>query len=341
VSGRQLDTHFDNRFDNRLSYEHMVGFGGEKALSLTSVTVVIYIAKLSMFPAAKLLRLDFHSLGFSVMLLLFLAPSVSTPTSWARHDGVAEPAIMYCRDLLLSKVLRSMLNVIAGESRDEEVRVIVVLLVPHTDAFSSFLRRLLQLLRQELALLVEVVPSANVDQNIRIVRELGQQLRRIMRNPLILLVLAEVATESLLAPRAVTRVGDGRKSRDRLVHAGVLEEERESAVTAHGVAGDRYAGAVELFELCEEGFGKLVGNVAVHVIALVVRLFGRIDVEAGARTEVVALVFTLDVQAARRCVWVDDGDVVLCGGSLEEALLGAVVTSACEAGEVEEDRGGL
>ena len=54
------------------------------ALFLTSVTVVIYTAGLSMCGAAKVwiyasAPLDSQSLCFSVVLLLFLALSVSTP----------------------------------------------------------------------------------------------------------------------------------------------------------------------------------------------------------------------------------------------------------------------
>lgn len=42
--------------------------------------------------------------------------------------------------------------------------------------------------------------------------------------PLLLLVLAKVSLESLLAPRAVDGVGDGCECGDGLVHARVLEE---------------------------------------------------------------------------------------------------------------------
>lgn len=42
--------------------------------------------------------------------------------------------------------------------------------------------------------------------------------------PLLLLVLAEVALESLLAPGTVDRVADGREGRNGLVLAGVAEE---------------------------------------------------------------------------------------------------------------------
>jgi hypothetical protein len=234
-----------------------------------------------------------------------------------------------------------MLDVISGKSRDEEVRVVITILVPHLDTLVSLLRCLLKLLRQQLALLVKVVPSPNIDQNIRGIWELGKQLRRVVRGPLILLVLAKVAAKSLLAPGTVARVGNRRKSRHRLVHAGVLEEERQGAVPAHRVTRDGDARAVELFELREERFGELVGDVAVHVVALVVGLLGGVDVEAGAGAEVVALVFALDVEAARGGVGEDDCDVVFGGGRLEEALFGAVVAGAGEAGEVEEDWGGL
>jgi hypothetical protein len=245
------------------------------------------------------------------------------------------------RHLLLRQVLGRMLDVVSGKSRDEEVRVVVAVLVPHLDALVRLLSRLLKLLRQQLALLVKVVAGTNINQNIRGVGEFGQQLRRIVRSPLLLLVLAKVAAESLLAPRAVAGVGDGRESRHRLVHAGVLEEQRQGTVAAHRVAGDGDAGAVELFELREQRVGQLVGDVAVHVVALVVGFLGGIDVEAGARAEVVAVIFALDVEAARGGVGEDDCDVVFGGGRLEEALLGSVVAGAGEAGEVEEDWRGL
>lgn len=42
--------------------------------------------------------------------------------------------------------------------------------------------------------------------------------------PLLLLILAKVSLESLLTPRAVDWIGNGRKSGDRFVQARVLKE---------------------------------------------------------------------------------------------------------------------
>ena len=48
--------------------------------------------------------------------------------------------------------------------------------------------------------------------------------------------LTEVASEGLLAPRAVDRVADGREGRDRLVLVVVLEENGQGPVAPHGSA---------------------------------------------------------------------------------------------------------
>lgn len=66
-------------------------------------------------------------------------------------------------------------------------------------------------------------------------------------------------------------------------------------MTAHGVAHDGDLGGVELRELLVESGGKFFGDVAVHLISLVVWCFCGVDVETGAGAEVPVFVFTFDV----------------------------------------------
>lgn len=57
-------------------------------------------------------------------------------------------------------------------------------------------------------------------------------------------------------------------------------------MSAHAVSCDADSAPVELLEGREESFWKFLGNVRVHVVAFVVRLLGRVDVEARAGTEI-------------------------------------------------------
>ena len=73
----------------------------------------------------------------------------------------------------------------------------------------------------------------DVDEDVqRFPRPLLHQLRRVMLRPLGLVFLAEIAPECLLAPRALARVGDGRKRGHGPVFAGVLEELRRTDPSA-------------------------------------------------------------------------------------------------------------
>ena len=67
----------------------------------------------------------------------------------------------------------------------------------------------------------------DVDENVqRVPGPLLHQLRRVVFRPLglVLVLLAEIAPERFLAPRALTRVGYGRERGHGLVFARVLEE---------------------------------------------------------------------------------------------------------------------
>lgn len=153
------------------------------------------------------------------------------------------------------------------------------------------------------------------------------------------LVVAQVPREGLLPPRALAGVADGRKGAHALVLAGVLEEEGEGAVAAHGVAGDGDALGVQLLEVGEEELRQLRGEVRLHAVVGVPGVLGCVDVEGRRAAKVVCVVLAGEVGAARGRVWVEEGEVERRGVSVEEALLGDIVRRARQAGEVDEEGG--
>lgn len=58
-------------------------------------------------------------------------------------------------------------------------------------------------------------------------------------------------------------------------------------MSTHAVAGDTDATGVELWESIKDNLRQLLSDVAVHVVAIVVRGLGGIDVEASTGTEVI------------------------------------------------------
>lgn len=64
----------------------------------------------------------------------------------------------------------------------------------------------------------------DINQHIQRALPLLDQLRGIVLLPLLLVLRAEVARESLLTPRAVDGVGDGRECGNGLVFSGISEE---------------------------------------------------------------------------------------------------------------------
>lgn len=67
-------------------------------------------------------------------------------------------------------------------------------------------------------------------------------------------------------------------------------------MAAHAVASDADPTAVQDLEVCEQCLGKLLSDVSVHVVALVVRGPGCINVETGTAAEIVGIVFALDTE---------------------------------------------
>ncbi len=168
------------------------------ALFLTSVTVVIYTAGLSMCAAGKVwiyasASLDSQSLCFPVVLLLFWhCQSVLRSSD---ISSVVEPAIADCPQNYYCKVLRSMLNVVASKSRDEEVRVVVILLIPHIDALAAFFAASSSFSGRSWPAYKSCSPLPT---SIRISVSLGTWARAPSHRapPLVLLVLAKVALKA-------------------------------------------------------------------------------------------------------------------------------------------------
>jgi hypothetical protein len=72
----------------------------------------------------------------------------------------------------------------------------------------------------------------------------------------------------------------------------------KSTVTTHTVTSDTDAAGVELGELGEDGLGQFLGDVAVHIVACVIRGLCSVDVEASAGAEVISIILAFDVKTA-------------------------------------------
>ena len=110
-------------------------------------------------------------------------------------------------------------------------------------------------------------------------------------------------------------------------------------MAAHAVASDTNSVAVEFLEMCEQSFWEFLGDVRIHVVALVPWLLGRVHVETRTGAKIVRIILTLDFQASYQDrlddgnqhleptqhtwagVWIDHCNALLAGTVLEEALL--------------------
>lgn len=67
-------------------------------------------------------------------------------------------------------------------------------------------------------------------------------------------------------------------------------------MATHAVTSNADPAAVQNLEVREKCLRQLLRDVGVHVVALVVRRLGRIDVETGAAAEIIRIVFALDTK---------------------------------------------
>jgi hypothetical protein len=68
-------------------------------------------------------------------------------------------------------------------------------------------------------------------------------------------------------------------------------------VTTHAVASDTNAPSVELGECSKDSLGQFLSDIAVHIVAGVVRGLCSVNVESGAGTEVISVILAFDVKA--------------------------------------------
>lgn len=73
-------------------------------------------------------------------------------------------------------------------------------------------------------------------------------------------------------------------------------------MTTHTVARNAHPARIQLRERLKHNARQLLRNIAVHIIALVVRGLGSIHVKARARTKVISFILALDVQTACRAL---------------------------------------
>ena len=65
-------------------------------------------------------------------------------------------------------------------------------------------------------------------------------------------------------------------------------------MSTHTVPKDTDPLAIDLLEILEDGLGELGRDVAVHLIPLVPRRLGSIEIEAGAGAEIICIILALE-----------------------------------------------
>lgn len=69
-------------------------------------------------------------------------------------------------------------------------------------------------------------------------------------------------------------------------------------MTTHTVTSNANPASIQLRESLEDNLGQFLSDIAIHIIALVIRSLGSINVETGARAEIISIILALNVQAA-------------------------------------------
>lgn len=76
--------------------------------------------------------------------------------------------------------------------------------------------------------------------------------------------------------------------------------QRQSTMPSHTVTGDADTTRIQLREGRKDRLWKLLGHIAIHIVATVVRRLCGINVETGASSKVIRVIFSLDVQPTLR-----------------------------------------
>ena len=143
---------------------------------------------------------------------------------------------------------------------------------------------------------------------------------------------AEIPAEGLLAPGAVHGRADRREGRDAAIAPRVAQRADQRAVAAHRVTEDPGARLID-GELLGHQRRQLARNVGVHAVVHRPRRRAGVHIEAGARTEVIAVVFAGQVGAARRGIGHHQGQAELRCAALRAGLDREVLLRAGQSGE--------
>src|SRR3989442_5403239 len=222
-------------------------------------------------------------------------------------------------------------KMVLDKTGDEEIAVVVAFLhpqfkrdiAPNTNLFKQIG---LELTRQELVLCPLVdkerrpAPPAVFDQR-----------RRIVFAPSCT-IACEIASESFFAPWTTHRRAYRGKSRDRLVSAGMLERDRERAMPTHGMTEDSGARRIDRKALSDD-VGQLLGDIRIHAVAMRPWLLSRVDIETGAKSEIVAFALAWNTESPRAGIRHDDYQPELGGNSLRPRFDDEVLLRAGKARE--------
>ena len=230
-------------------------------------------------------------------------------------------------------------DVIAHKTGDEIIGVVVAGLQAELYVDACIIAGSLEEGGAEL-LCQEVVGVALIDQDIALPAAVAQQGARVVVGPG-RPVVAEIASECLMAPGHFHGRHDGCEGRDGFVGVLVFERDGERAVAAHGMAKDALPAHIRAVDRPGDELGQLVDDIGVHPIVLGPWLLRRIDIKPGPFAEVVLVGGVGHVVAAWARVRADDNDPVLRRVGLEAGFRRDVLPCAGEAREIGQDGHGL
>ncbi|PAV72801.1 hypothetical protein WR25_09470 [Diploscapter pachys] len=143
-------------------------------------------------------------------------------------------------------------------------------------------------------------------------------------------IVSEIGRQSALAPRHLARRDDRRKGRYAAIAPRIAQSGNECAVPAHRMTGNRPA---IIGRKC--GFDQrrqFLDDIIVHAVVGSPRFLSRVDVEAGALSQIIAGIVG-HAFASRARVRRDEDDPVLGSETLRDSLRNEILFGASQAGQ--------
>src|SRR6185437_4848913 len=217
-------------------------------------------------------------------------------------------------------------QVVLDECRNEEIAVVVAALQAQVQRDARSRARILEQIGPELALEKWVARSL-INQDCRSCPAAIFDQRGCVVVPPAVALVAKVACQRLLAPGAPHRRGDRGERRYRSVAMRIPERYGERAVAAHRMSEEAHPVRID-GEMRFDIRAELRRDIRIHPVARGPRRLGRVDVEPGSESEIVAVAFTGDAEPARAGVGNDDRQSELGRDALrsrldDEVFLGA------------------